>query len=69
MTRTEIQSHALALPESDRATLAAELLSSLPALLVDPDDGVVEAQCRSQQLDDHRESGQTWAEVKRGLGR
>jgi hypothetical protein len=39
----EIHRGALQLPENERARLAAELLTSLPATLSDPDDGVEEA--------------------------
>jgi len=65
----EIQKSALELPDSDRATLAAELLGSLPAVLVEDDDGIAEARRRSKELDEDPSAGCTWDEIKRGLGR
>jgi hypothetical protein len=65
----EIQKWALDLPDSDRAVLAAELLVSLPAVLVDEDDGIAEACRRSKELDDDPSMGCSWDEIKRALGR
>lgn len=69
MSLTEIQQGALQLPEAQRATLAAELLSSLPAVLMDEDDGVAEALRRSKELDEDPSLGRTWEQIKEGLGR
>ncbi len=69
MTIAEIHQNALRLPEDERATLAAELLSSLPAVLSDPDDGVEEAQRRATDLDENPSAGISWNEIKRELGR
>jgi hypothetical protein len=69
MKLEEIQRSALALPDADRAVLAAELLSSLPSLLVDPDDGLAEAENRSKALDADPSKGCSWQELKQGLGR
>ena len=57
------------LPEAQRAKLAGDLLTSLPATLVDDDDGLTEASRRSKELDDQPESGCSWEEIKRDLGR
>jgi hypothetical protein len=42
-TVSEIEAEAMKLPEAERAGLACRLLSSLPAVLADNDDGVAEA--------------------------
>ncbi len=39
----DIESRIFALPERERADLASRLLSSLPAFLTDPDEGITEA--------------------------
>lgn len=69
MKLEEIQKCALDLPDSDRAMLAAELLISLPAMLVDEDDGVAEAARRSRELDEDPAMGCSWEEIRRSLGR
>ena len=69
MSLIEIQQGALQLPDAQRAALAAELLSSLPAVLVDEDDGVAEALRRSKELDEDPSLGRTWEQIKEGLGR
>lgn len=69
MKLEEIQKCAMDLPDSDRAHLAAELLVSLPAILVDEDDGIAEAMRRSKQLDEDPSMGCTWEEIKQSLGR
>jgi putative addiction module component (TIGR02574 family) len=51
MSLQEIEQSALKLPETQRAKLAAQLLSSLPAVLADEDDGVAEALRRDAELD------------------
>ncbi len=50
-TIIEIKKLALDLPEQDRATLAANLLESLPAILSDADEGIAEALRRDAELD------------------
>jgi len=50
-TIIEIKKLALDLPEQDRATLAANLLESLPAILSDADEGIAEALERDGELD------------------
>ncbi len=69
MKLKEIQESALELPDSERATLAAELLGSLPAVLVEDDDGIAEARRRSRELDEDPTAGRTWDQIKRELGR
>ena len=50
-TIIEIKKLVLDLPEQDRATLAANLLESLPPILSDEDEGVGEALRRDRELD------------------
>ena len=50
-TIVDIEKLALDLPERQRATLAANLLESLPAILSDEDEGVAEALRRDAELD------------------
>ena len=69
MTLTEIQAGALNLPADQRATLAAELLGSLPAVLSDFDDGSEEAGRRIAEMKADPASRRTWDQVKTELGR
>jgi putative addiction module component (TIGR02574 family) len=50
-TILEVEKLALDLPERQRATLAANLLESLPAVLSDKDEGLAEALRRDADLD------------------
>ncbi|PYS69948.1 MAG: addiction module protein [Acidobacteria bacterium] len=50
-TIVEIEKLALDLPEEERATLAMNLLESLPPILADEDGGVGEALRRDAQMD------------------
>ena len=50
-TVVEIEALALNLHERERATLAANLLESLPGVLSDEDDGVAEALRRDAEID------------------
>jgi putative addiction module component (TIGR02574 family) len=50
-TIVEIEKLALNLPEKERATLAANLLESLPGVLSDEDEGVAEALRRDMEID------------------
>jgi Putative addiction module component len=50
-TMIEIEKLALTLPEKERATLAANLLESLPGVLSDEDEGIAEALRRDAELD------------------
>ena len=49
-TILEVEKLALDLPERQRATLAANLLESLPAILSDKDEGLTEALRRDTDL-------------------
>jgi putative addiction module component (TIGR02574 family) len=50
-TIIELEKLALDLPEKDRATLAANLLESLPGVLSDEDEGVAEALKRDAEME------------------
>jgi len=50
-TIVEIEKLALSLPEKERATLAANLLESLPGVLFDEDEGVAEALRRDAEIE------------------
>ena len=50
-TIVEVEKLALDLSERERATLAANLLDSLPGILSDEDEGVAEALRRNAELD------------------
>jgi hypothetical protein len=52
MTRLqELEQRAGQLPDTERATLAARLLATLPPVLSDADGGVAEARRRDAELD------------------
>ncbi|NNE93681.1 MAG: addiction module protein [Verrucomicrobiales bacterium] len=63
-TLLEIEKTAMALPEEERAQLASSLLSSLPAILHDEDDGIAEAQRRDAELDVDPSQGIGMAEFR-----
>ncbi|MDA0767846.1 MAG: addiction module protein [Verrucomicrobia bacterium] len=69
MDAAEIRQSAMQFPDDQRAELAADLLSSLAAVLAEPDDGVAEAQRRLEELKADPASGRTWNEIKEELGR
>ncbi len=50
-TILEVEKLALDLPERQRATLAANLLESLPPILSDEDEGIAEALRRDAEMD------------------
>jgi hypothetical protein len=50
-TIVEVERLALGLPEQGRATLAANLLESLPGVLSDEDEGVAEALRRDTEIE------------------
>ena len=50
-TILEVEKLALDLTEQERATLAANLLDSLPGILSDKDDGVAEAMRRDAEME------------------
>jgi putative addiction module component (TIGR02574 family) len=63
----EIEEQALSLSEADRATLAARLLDSLPAVLSEDDDGLAEALRRDAELEQSPSSAITWDELRRSV--
>jgi len=69
VTRAEIERRALQLPDADRAVLAAHLLSSLPGVLVDEDEGVAEALRRDAEMDEDPSTAISLKELKKRLGR
>jgi len=70
MTRIEaLKTEAMGLTDSDRASLASELLYSLPATLSDEDEGIAEARRRDADLTANPSNGMTWDELKKGIGR
>ena len=50
-TIVEVQELALGLPEKERATLASNLLNSLPGILSDEDEGIAEALRRDADIE------------------
>ena len=50
-TLLEVEKLVFELPEQQRATLAAHILDSLPALFSDSDDGIAEALRRDAEID------------------
>jgi putative addiction module component (TIGR02574 family) len=69
VTLAEIESLALTLPESDRARLAADLLDSLPGVLVEDDEGLAEALRRSEEMDRDPSACLTHEEFLNAVGR
>ena len=69
VTLTEIETLALKLPESDRAKLAADLLDSLPGVLVEDDEGLAEAIRRSEEMDRDPSMCLTHEEFLKAVGR
>ena len=65
----EIFSLVLELPEDQRASLASDILDSLPASMSDDDDGLAEARRRSREMDEDPSIGMSWGEMKAALGR
>lgn len=64
-----MKNQVLGLNDHDRATLASDLLSSLPAILKDDDDGLGEAIRRDKELSESESSGISWDNLKKNLGR
>lgn len=65
----ELEEQAMQLPQDQRAALAAHLLSSLPAILHDDDEGIAEAMRRDAELDRDPSSGLTLQEFRQTLGK
>jgi hypothetical protein len=68
-TAAEIGMLALRLPGSDRAKFAADLLDSLPGILMDDDDGLAEALRRSEEMDRDPSACLTHEEFLKAMGR
>ena len=68
-TINEIEASAMTLPDQQRAELASHLLSSLPAVLQDDDEGLAEALRRDAELDADPSMGMTMDEFKSAIGR
>lgn len=69
VTLIELEEQALALPDDQRAVLAAHLLDSLPAILHDEDTGIAEATRRDAEIDRDPSVGMTLGEFKAAFGR
>jgi hypothetical protein len=70
MTRIQqLERDAESLTEAERAEFAASLLSTLPDVLADEDEGVAEALRREAEMETAGDQGISWDELKRGLGR
>lgn len=70
MTRLQVlKKEALSLTDAERALLATDLLQTLPGVLSDEDEGVVEALRRDAELDADPAAGIEWIALKRELGR
>ena len=66
-TIIEIEKLALNLPEQERAALAANLLDSLPPILLDEDEGVAEALRRDTEMNTDPGKAISFAELDRRL--
>ena len=69
MNVLEIEAEALGLPEDERARLAAQLLSTLPAVLADADDGSEEAIRRIAEMKQDPAARRSWEEIRAEIGR
>lgn len=70
MSRTEaLKNEALGLNDHERATLASDLLYSLPATLQDEDDGLAEALRRDREFSETDSCSLAWNDLKRSVGR
>jgi hypothetical protein len=66
-TIAEVGKLALALPDSERAVLAAHLLRSLPSALHDEDEDIMEALRRDAEFDANPEIGMTLEQLDQGI--
>ncbi len=69
MNALKLEEEVLTLPEDQRAKLAVALLSSLPAVLSDSDDGSMEARRRLDEMKQDPSVCRTWEQIKGELGR
>ncbi|MBE7502087.1 MAG: addiction module protein [Verrucomicrobiales bacterium] len=63
----DLEQQVLRLDASARARLAVRLLASLPAVLVDEDEGMAEALRRDAELDQDSGGGMTLEELRSSL--
>lgn len=68
-TLSELEPQVLALSERDRADLAARLLSSLPPVLDEEDDGVAEALEREREAELDPSACLSQEEFEQGMAR
>ena len=66
-TLSDVERRAMALPEVERAALAAHLLDSLPAVLADEDEGVAEALRRDDEIQRDPSAAMTLEQLRRDL--
>ena len=62
-----VESLALELPEQQRATLAMNILHSLPGLFSEPDGGLAEAERRNAEMDANPSIALTLGEFDRSI--
>jgi len=65
----EIEAKAMELNDGQRAKLAASLLSSLPAVLYDDDEGLAEAMRRDEEMENDPSIGLTSGHLRKFFGR
>jgi hypothetical protein len=68
-TITEVEKLALALPDGQRAVLAAHLLRSLPSVFHNEDEGIEEALRRDANLDANPSAGLSLEQLDRQIER
>ena len=68
-TIIEVEKLALDLTEQERATLAANLLDSLPGVLSDQDEGIAEALRRDAELDGDPAAGLSLSQLDADIQR
>ena len=66
-TVAELEKLALELTEKDRAVLAANILESLPPILVDEDEGIAEALRRDAEMDADQSQRMSLADLKAAI--
>ena len=67
ITVAELEKLALELTEKDRAVLAANILDSLPPILVDEDEGIAEALRRDAEMDADSSLRMSLADLKAAI--
>ena len=69
VTLAEIETSVFKFPEADRARHAADLLDSLPGVLVEDDEGLAEALRRAEEMDRDPSVCLTHEEFLKAVGR